>query len=211
MPESWNASGAVNEMNEHTPNLEMLTAWLDGLLSPDAARSMQQHVASCEACADALERERTFLATLDGMCADAPPDDFVAAVMGRVAQYPAHRPPAPVPWQQVVRWATAASVVFGVMGLATVAWVFGSGMVEGSGLAARAIGGGASLMASTVATARDAMASLGVLLEEAGELLWRIANLAVRSGWLVQSTLLLVTVSLNYAFTRLVLNYQRRH
>lgn len=198
-------------MSHHEPNLEMLSAFLDGVLSPDAARSMELHLRACDMCARALETERQLIARLDGMRRESPPEDFVASVMGRVAQYPAHRPPTPVPWGEVARWAVAASVFVGVVGLAVVAWMFGSGLVEGSEVLATVIARSAGLVASGVAAGREAVSWMGVLLEESGELLWRLANLAVRSGWVVQLALLLVTVSLNYAFTRLVLNYQRRH
>lgn len=198
-------------MTTHEPNLDMLTAYADGLLSPDAERSMRQHLESCELCTCALEAEREMLSALDAMRAEPLPDDFVAAVMGRVAQYPAHRPAAPIPWREIARWGAAASVAGGVVGLAAIAWIFGSGLIQGSELVAAVIGQGASLITGAVRGGRELSTWLGVLLQEGGELLWRLARIAVNSGWLVQVTLLVITVSLNYAFTRLVVNYQRRH
>ena len=76
---------------------------------------------------------------------------------------------------------------------------------------AAGVGGIADVATSSISTARAVVAQGRVLLEEAGQIMWRISGLAISSGWLVQATLLLLTVSLNYAFTRLVLNYQRRH
>lgn len=198
-------------MKLHEPNLDMLSAYIDGQLSPDAARSMEQHLRGCVVCTRALERERRLLEALDGVRSATPPADFVDGVMGRVAQYPTHRPAAPVPWRTVARWGIAASVLLGVAGLAALAWVLGSGAVAGGDLVAGGLTRIVTLFTGGVAAARDLVSPVGVLLEEAGKILWRLVGLAVNSGWLVQLTLLLLTVSLNYAFTRLVLNYQRRH
>ena len=90
-------------MKRHEPNLDMLSAYVDGVLSHDAARSMEQHLAKCEACAAAVEAERGFVASLDTLAEVRPPADFVDAVMGRVAQHPIHRPSAPIPWRSAVR------------------------------------------------------------------------------------------------------------
>lgn len=198
-------------MKLHEPNLDMLSAYLDGQLSPDAARSMEQHLHGCLVCARALARERRLIGSLDDARSVSPPPDFVNAVMGRVAQYPAHRPATPVPWRSMARWAAAASVVLGAGGLAVLAWILGSGALEGGDLVAGGLTRVIDVVTGGVAAVRDFVSPAGVLLEEAGKMLWRLASLAVNSSWLVQLTLLLLTVSLNYAFTRLVLNYQRRH
>lgn len=84
------------------------------------------------------------------------------------------------------------------------------GVQTGTVLAA-GFGGVADAATSSISTSRAVVTQGRVLLEEAGQILWRISSLAISSGWLVQGTLLLLTISLNYAFTRLVLNYQRRH
>lgn len=198
-------------MKLHEPNLDMLSAYLDGQLSPDAARSMEQHLRGCVMCSRALARERELLGAVDGLRSVSPPSDFIDAVMGRVAQYPAPRSATPVPWRAVASWAAAASVVFGAVGLGALAWILGSGAVEGSDLLVGGLTRAVSLITGGTAAVRELVSPVGVLLEEAGKMVWRLAGLAVNSGWLVQLTLLLLTVSLNYAFTKLVQNYQRRH
>ncbi len=201
-------------MSTHEPNLDMLSAYVDGVLSPDAHRSMEQHLKRCQVCADAERREQGFVARLDRLSEVAPPPDFVNAVMGRVAQYPAHRPGAAIPWREAMRWSVAASVTLLALFTGAVAWLIGSGAldsVQTGTVVAAGVGGIADVAASSVSTTRAVLAQGRVLLEEAGQIVWRISSLAMGSSWLVQATLLLLTVSLNYAFTRLVLNYQRRH
>lgn len=201
-------------MKAHEPNLDMLSAYLDGLLSPDAERSMQQHLERCDACAGVLRAERSLLATLDAMSEVEPPADFVNAVMGRVAQYPAHRPAALVPWREAMRWSVAASVLLLMLFGGGIAWLVGSGMLENAdpgSLLAAGIGRSTVFVAESFAALRSLVDPAMVLIEEAGKMVWRVLALATTSGWIVQATLLLLTVSLNYAFTRLVRNYQRRH
>ena len=92
--------------------------------------------------------------------------------------------------------------------------MIGSGALDGvqtGTVLAAGVGGVADVATSGISTSRTVLAQGRVLLEEAGQIMWRISSLAISSGWLMQAALLLLTVSLNYAFTRLVLNYQRRH
>ena len=203
-----------NAVNQHEPNLDMLSAYVDDVLSPDAARSMGQHLRNCEVCRTALEEEAAFVGSLDSLARAEPPADFVNAVMGRVAQHPAHRPPAPVPWRSVMRWGVAASVVAAVSGAAGVRWLFTSGTLqaaEPANLLAATMGRLANLFAAGLGGTRELVSQASVLLEAGGELLWKLGSLATGSGWWVQLALLLLTVTLNYAFTRLVVNYQRRN
>jgi hypothetical protein len=71
---------------------------------------MEQHVKRCQVCTDAERHEGDFLASLDGLSEVPPPPGFVSAVMGRVAQYPAHRSSSAMPWREAMRWSVAASV-----------------------------------------------------------------------------------------------------
>lgn len=201
-------------MKQHEPNLDMLSAYVDGVLSPDAARSMEQHLAKCDVCSAAVRAEREFVLALDTMADAGPPLDFVEAVMGRVAQHPIHRPSAPIPWRSAVRASVAASLLLVVLVGSGVAWLIGSGALEGidpAGLAAQGISGLVGLFTSAVVGIREMAAPALALMENAGKVLWRLATFTLSSSWVVQVTLLLLTVSLNYAFTRLVLGYQRRH
>ena len=201
-------------MNEHKPNRDMLSAHADGVLSPDAVRSMEQHLAECEVCTRALESERNFLAQLDTLANVTPPEDFVNAVMGRVAQHPAYRPGKDIPWRAAMRYGVAAAVVLAVLLGGGVTWMLGSGTLQNAepgAVVAIGISRTAGLAASVFATTRHLVSQGFVLVEVVAQLMWRVTLLAASAGWMIQATLLLLTISLNYAFTRLVLNYQRRN
>jgi len=191
----------------------MLSAYADGALSPDAQRSMQQHLQRCAACATALEREQRFLHRLDEMAEVSLPADFVNAVMGRVAQYPTPEQAHRIPWRAAARWVATAGIVIAAALAGVAAWLVGSGTLEKmapGNLLAAAVGrltlGFASLIAGLSAVIDPAM----VLLEETGKLAWKLSAATLTSGWVVQLTLLTLTISLNYALTRLVASYQRR-
>lgn len=193
---------------------DMLSAYLDGVLSADAERSLRQELKQDATLRRALERERRLLRGLDDMVQVPPPEDFVNGVMGRVAQYPAHRPAAPIPWRAALQWSAAATLLLVALAGAGVAWLVGSGTLEGArpaSLVAGGISGSARLVASGFSSAQELARPLMVLVEEAGQLIWRFSSFAAGSGWLVQIGLLILTVTLNYAFTRLVLGYQRRN
>jgi len=201
-------------MNAHEPNRDMLSALADGVLSPDAVRSMEQHLAECEVCTQALESERAFLAQLDTLANVEPPEDFVNAVMGRVAQHPAHRPGNAIPWRSAMRYGVAAALVLAVMLGGGVTWMLGSGTLQNAepgAVVAGAISGTAGVAASAFATTRHLVSQGFILVEAGAQLMWRVTLLAASAGWMIQLTLLLLMISLNYAFTRLVLNYQRRN
>ncbi|NKB90250.1 MAG: hypothetical protein GKS06_18745 [Acidobacteria bacterium] len=201
-------------MNGHAPNNDMLSAYVDGVLSPDAERSMEQHLVECEACAQALEAERQFVAQLDRLAEVTPPDDFVNAVMGRVAQHPVHQPGNAIPWRAAMRYGVAAAVVLAVLLGGGVTWVLGTGTLQNAEPGALvAVGISRTVGLATVAFTglSELLGNAFVLLEQAAKMVWQLTKLTARSGWMVQLTLLLLTVSLNYAFTRMVLNYQRRH
>jgi anti-sigma factor RsiW len=201
-------------MNEHKPNRDMLSAHADGVLSPDAVRSMEQHLAECEVCTRALESERSFLAQLDTLANVTPPEDFVNAVMGRVAQHPVYRPGKAIPWRAAMRYGVAAAVVLAVILGGGVTWMLGSGTLQNAetgAVVAIGISRTAGLAASVFATTRNLVSQGFVLVEAVAQLMWRVTLLAASAGWMIQVTLLLLTISLNYAFTRLVLNYQRRN
>lgn len=192
----------------------MLSAYADGVLSPDAARSMAQHLESCEVCADALQREREFLAEMSQLARVRPPADFVDAVMGRVAQHPVHHPAAPIPWREVARAGVAASLLLVVLAASGIGWLIGSGALERAepgAVAAAAVGGAASSLASGITGLQEFGRPAVALLQSVGKAFWRLTMAMLQSGWLVQLALLLLTISLNLAFTRMVLGYQRRN
>ncbi len=201
-------------MNGHESNRDMLSAYLDGVLSPDAVRSMEQHLAECEDCSRVLEEERRFLAQLDTLADVAPPADFVGAVMGRVGQHPAYQPGNVIPWRAAMRYGVAAAVVLAVGLGGGVTWLLGGGglgTAEPGAVVAAGLSRTAGAAASVITAANSLTEQAVVLLEAGARLLWRVTLFAAGSGWAVQLTLLLLTISLNYAFTRLVFNYQRRH
>ena len=150
---------------------------------------------------------------LDGLADVIPPDDFVAAVMGRVAQHPVHRPGKALQWRAAMRYGVAAAVVLAVVLGGGVTWMLGSGTLQNAqpgAVVAVGISSAAGMAAGVFAATRDLVGQAFVVLEAVAQILWRVTLLAASAGWMVQITLLLLTVSLNYAFTRLVLNYQRR-
>ena len=205
-------------MTRHEPNLDMISAYLDGGLSADAARSMDQHLQTCSTCTEALDRERAFLVTLDVLGRIEPPSDFVEGTMGRVSQYPAYRPVAPVPWQLAFRWAATLTVLLFVLLVGGTWGVVQSGVLteaESGGAVAYSISRLTDFIKLGLVSARDAVgefaAPIVAVAETVGKMALRLSSLATGSSWLVQGALLLLTVMLNYAFTRLVLSYQRRH
>lgn len=201
-------------VKQHEPNLDMLSAYADGVLSPDAARSMAQHLEQCEVCALAIQQERLFLAELNRLARVHPPADFVDAVMGRVAQHPLHHPAAPVPWREVARAGVAASLLLLVLAAGGVGWLIGSGALERAepgAIAAAAVGSATTTLVSGLTGVQEMARPALALLESAGKTFWRLTMLTLGSNWLVQVVLLLLTISLNYAFTRMVLGYQRRN
>lgn len=201
-------------MNGHQPNRDMLSAYADRVLSPDAVRSMEQHLAQCQVCTQALELERKFLEQLDTLANVTPPEDFVNAVMGRVAQHPVYRPGKAIPWRAAMRYGVAAAVVLAVILGGGVTWMLGSGTLQNAepgAVVAVAISSTAGMVASVFATTRHLISQSFVLVEAAAQLMWRVTLLAASAGWMIQVTLLLLTIGLNYAFTRLVLDYQRRN
>lgn len=200
-------------MKEHRPDLDRLSAYVEDALSPDARRSLEQHLAGCGACREALEREGRLLRRLDGLARIEPPPDFVQAVMGRVAQYPAYRPAPAVPWRRVLAWSAGlAAALVAVLGVG--AWQIAGqpgadarlvdllhrtavGLVEVGGMVFRA--------------SRQVLEPASTVVEALAKAVHRVSTLAASSGRIVQATILLLTVMLNYAFTRMVLNYQRRN
>lgn len=202
-------------MKVHEPNLDMLAGYVDGVLSPDAARSMEQHLQHCLVCTNALAAERGLVQRLDSLARLEPPPEFVNAVMGRVAQYPAYQGgPAFIRWRAAARWSVAASLLLLIVIGGGVAWLVGSGALEQmqpGTLVAMGAGRAAVFLATAFAALRNLINPGLVLLEEAGKMVWRLLTLATNSGWVVQTTLLLLTISLNYTLTRLVAGYQRRH
>jgi anti-sigma factor RsiW len=199
---------------EHRPNHDLLTAYLDGALSEDATRSMGQHVERCEVCAAALEAEREFLRALDGMTRVEPPPDFVAGIMARVSQYPSYRPANPVPWRVAAGWAAAVSVLV-VMIVIGGAW----GLMQTEVIAsadpgdrvAGVVSEAAGLGTSAIKAVRPFATQGYVLMQAVGKVVLGLVALATQSGWMVQVAILLLTVTINFAFTRLVLSYQRRN
>lgn len=199
---------------EHRPNFDLLSAYLDGALSEDATRSMRQHIERCETCAAALEAEGDFLQALDGMTRVEPPPDFVAGIMARVSQYPAYKPASPVPWRVAAGWAAAASVLLTVLVVVGAWGLMQSDVIVGAEPGDRVallVSQAAGLGTSAIKAVRPLAAQAYVLLETTGKVVMRLTVLATQSGWMVQIAILLLTVMINYAFTRLVLSYQRRH
>ena len=200
-------------MKTHRPDHDLISAYLDGELSEDSIRSMEQHLRRCDRCRVAVEKERRFLFGLDGLATIDPGPTFVEAVMGRVAQYPSYRSATSLPWRLVAAWVVTLSALLLVVATLTGWGLLRSDAVvlpDGHALAKVGVTRLADLVLGAVKLVRQALAPGYVLAETAGELVLRLSAVAATSGWVFQITLLVLTVMLNYAFTRLILNYQRQ-
>jgi anti-sigma factor RsiW len=97
----------------HNPYELLISLSLDGLLDPDEAEDLEQHLQACETCADLQER----MARVDVLFAAPPevepPRDFTAGVMARVQAYQARRRWTP--------WLIAVLVVASLLGALSVA------------------------------------------------------------------------------------------
>jgi predicted anti-sigma-YlaC factor YlaD len=98
----------------HNPYEVLISLSLDGLLDPTEAEELEQHLQTCEACADLRER----MALVDVMFAAPPevepPPDFAAGVMARVQVYQTRRRWTP--------WLIAVLAIASVLGALSVAW-----------------------------------------------------------------------------------------
>ena len=201
-------------MSGQHPDRDSLSAFLEQALSIDATQWIEHHLETCHACQDKLEEERRFLCRLDGMRKIDSPKDFTEAVMARVAQLPPHQPKIEVPWLKVAISATGlAALIVVLVGIA--GWMLiGAAPLESpeaSGAASRGVTTFAEV-AKEVFFFGQGLFNKGIALAQtAGTFLVGLFELVRRSGLAVQLTILLITVGLNYFFTRLVLNYQRRH
>lgn len=194
------------------PDRDSLTGYLDESLSIDAAQWIRQHLEGCADCCTKLERERRLSATLDGLRSIEPPADFTEGVMARVAQYPAYQPRAEVPWRNAARWggvAAAAVLVVAVF----IGWiVVASGGDQGVEVPAGASAFTAAINGTVWAYERVAAGfeRIAPQLQDAFSVAYFVYEFIRDAGLPVHLALLLVTVGLNYALTRMVLNYQRR-
>jgi len=194
------------------PDRDSLTGYLDDSLSIDAAQWVRQHLKSCADCRDKLERERRLSARLDGLRSVKPPADFTEGVMARVAQYPAYQPGKELPWGNFARWggiAAAAVLVLAVfIGWIVVAGGGGQGVQVPAGASAFTIAIDGTVWAYETAAA--GFETVAPQLQDLFSVAYVVYEFIRDAGLPVHLALLLVTVGLNYALTRMVLNYQRR-
>ena len=196
-------------MSSEHPDRDSLTAFLEEALSIDATQWMEHHLRGCAQCRTKLDEERAFLAQLDSLGCVEPPADFVQGVMARVAQYPAYSPAQEVPWRRVGLWTGSAAALLLVL-VGFVGWALVNGApVEGTQTSS-AIVTGAEWAKNLYFTVRENTGGLLYVFQIGGTVLFGIFDFVRNSGLMVQLALLLATVLLNYAFTRMVLNYQRR-
>lgn len=66
-----------------------LEAYVDGMLGPERATLLEEHLASCQACRAELARLQTVVAALETWPLAAEPAQFTAQVMARVRPRPA--------------------------------------------------------------------------------------------------------------------------
>ncbi len=198
--------------NQH-PDRDSLSAYLEEALSIDATQWVEQHLAGCASCRIKVEQERAFLDELNALKTVEPPPDFVEGVMARVAQHPAYHPAPEVKWRRVGVWTGAAAASVVVL-LGFIGWILVAGAPAQGAAGTPTVSGG-------IAWFFDAARQVYFMGLSQTEGLWEllmigftvvygVVDFIQRAGLPVQLALLLITVALNYAFTRMVLNYQRR-
>lgn len=199
-------------MSSEHPDRDSLSAHLDETLSIDATQWIEQHLSSCAQCRTRLEQERVFLGELDGLRTVRTPSDFTQGVMARVAQYPAYEPGKEVSWRRLAVWGGAGAAALFVLAL-FVGWL----VVAGGGAEGVQVPAGASVFTNAASwtvwlweNTQSRLERVMPQLEAVLGGLYVVVGLVREAGLMVQLALLLITVGLNYALTRMVLNYQRR-
>ena len=202
-------------MNSEHPDRDSLSAYLEEALSIDASQWIQQHLARCVSCQGKLEQERAFLRELNSLKTVEPPADFVEGVMARVAQYPDHQRAPELEWRRITRmsWWVASAAATLVVLLGFIGWV----LVAGSSPEAEgtvAVSGGIvwffEVAKQVYFFGLSNLEGVWSVAMIGFTVLFNIFEFIRNAGLMVQLALLLATVALNYAFTRMVLNYQRR-
>ena len=198
--------------NQH-PDRDSLSAHLEEALSIDARQWVEQHLAGCASCRIKVEQERAFLAELNALKTVEPPADFVEGVMARVAQRPAFQPAPEVKWRRVGVWmGSAAAMLIVVLGF--IGWVLVAGSPAEGAEGTSAVSGGIAWFFGAAKQVYflglSQLEGVWSLFQIGFTLLFGVFDFIQNAGLAVQLALLLITVALNYAFTRMVLNYQRR-
>ena len=98
----------------HDPYTIMISLSLDGLLSADEDRELQQHMRTCDGCAQAWRDMSLVETMLKAQPMVAPGPDFTASVMGRVETYEAQH-----------RWYPWFALLLGVLVVAAIASIAG--------------------------------------------------------------------------------------
>lgn len=135
----------------------LLWAFIDGELPPAQRREVVAHLESCAECSRAYEQLRAFPLQVGQLSMAAPPADFSARLMERIALLPPpsqlaaeYEPRRPLPWSgptgMVVAFAAAAAaIVLGLVSTSAIALADGSLTRNGGsagGSIASSIGGG---------------------------------------------------------------------
>ncbi len=200
-------------MTDQHPDRDSLSAFLEGALSIDATQWVEQHLVGCAACRAKVEQERAFLSELDSLQCVEPPADFVQGVMARVAQCPAYQPAPEVKWRRVGVWAGAAAAAMVAL-LGFVGWALVAGSDAGGTAATPSVSGGIAWFFEAAKQVYflglGRLEGIWSLFQIVFTVLFGIFDYIRNSSLMVQLALLLATVALNYAFTRMVLSYQRR-
>jgi anti-sigma factor RsiW len=198
--------------SQQHPDRDSLNAYLEEALSVDATQWLRHHLAGCGECRARLEQERAFLRRLDGLRTVEVPVDFTAGVMARVAQYPAYQPATEVSWQRLAVWAGSLAALL-VLGLGVGGWLLMTLPAEGQeaeGYASTGIVAAAQAATNVYLWGVEAVKTARPLVQPIRTLLAGILEYARGSSQAFQLAVLLIAVALNYLFTRMVLNYQRR-
>ncbi len=111
----------LRSFRKHRPDVNALSAQLDGVLDPRESARLDAHVASCDACRTQLDGLRTARAALRSMPEATHPRSFRLRVADTV--------PVTTPHSPMLRWAPAAGAFAGVV----VAVVVGASLYSGGG------------------------------------------------------------------------------
>lgn len=117
---------------EHRPDLETLSAWLDGELDDAARQRVDEHLADCPACAAEAVALRELSAGFAAMRGETLGYDLAGVIEGRLAAAPRAPSPASVARRQPRRWLAWLPATVGAAASLALGIGLGSALLGGS-------------------------------------------------------------------------------
>lgn len=118
---------------EHRPDLETLSAWLDGELDAAARQRVDAHLADCPRCAAELVALRELSAGFAAMRGETLGYDLAGVIEGRLAAAPRAPSPASVARRQPRRWLAWLPATVGAAASLALGIGLGSALLGGAG------------------------------------------------------------------------------